>query len=99
MNAYEAADFIEECQLEAAVGELTPERLSHLDSLLPGWRDIDAETMRTEAWMEELNIGYSSSVESAGSWLLEQQRRARDGKMSAATRARLDEKLPGWLTA
>lgn len=99
MNAYEAADFIEECQLEAAVGEMSAEQLSYLDEMVPEWRDVDTEAMRTEAWMVELEIGYSSSVESAGSWLLQQQKLARSGNMSAEQRARLDAKLPGWLTA
>ncbi len=99
MNAYEAAAFIEESQLEAAVGELSPEQLSFLDELLPDWREVDAEAMRTEAWMEELEIGYSSSVESAGTWLRRQQELACSGALPGEQRTRLDEALPGWLMA
>lgn len=99
MNAYEAADFIEECQLEDAVGELSPQQIAHLDQILPDWRDVDADAMRTEAWLEELNVGYSSSEESAGAWLGRQQQHARTGALPAAQRAKLDEALPGWLIA
>ncbi|WP_136042440.1 MULTISPECIES: hypothetical protein [unclassified Microbacterium] len=99
MNAYEAADFIEECQLEDAVGELSPDQIAYLDEILPDWRDVDAEAMRTEVWLEELNIGYSSSVESATTWLGTQQRLARSGALPAAQRVRLDAALPGWLMA
>lgn len=99
MNAYEAADFIEECQLEDAVGALSPEQIASLDKTLPYWREVDAEAMRSEAWLEELNVGYSSSEESATSWLHEQQRRARTGALSADQRSKLDEALPGWLMA
>ncbi|MFJ4225406.1 hypothetical protein [Microbacterium sp. NPDC089695] len=99
MNAYEAADFIEECQLEDAVGELSPQQVAYLDKTLPDWRDVDAEAMRTEAWLQELNVGYSSSKESATTWLQRQQQRARAGALPRERRAKLDEALPGWLTA
>ncbi|MGI0522131.1 hypothetical protein ABY45_16290 [Microbacterium maritypicum] len=99
MNAYEAADFIEECQLESAVGELSAEQLSFLDATLPDWRDIDVEAMRNEAWLEELNIGYSSSTERATTWLRRQQTLARAGSLPTKQRARLDDALPGWLMA
>lgn len=99
MNAYEVADFIEECQLEHAVGELSPQQVAYLDKILPHWRDVDAEAMRTEAWLEELNVGYSSSGESATTWLQKQQQHARTGALPADQRAKLDEALPGWLMA
>lgn len=99
MNAHEAADFIEECQLEDAVGELSPQQVAVLEQILPDWRDVDAEAMRTEAWLEELNVGYASSEESAGSWLQRQQRLARTGALPADQRAKLDQALPGWLMA
>lgn len=99
MDAYEAADFIEECQLEDAVGELSPRQIADLDQILPGWRDVNAEAMRTEAWLEELNVGYASAEESAGAWLQRQQEYARTGALPADKRAQLDKALPGWLMA
>lgn len=97
MNAWEAADFLEENQLEAAVGELSAERAAFLEEVWPGWRDVNVEAMRNAAWLEELDVGYDPNERTAGDWLRAQQEQARAGTMATAQRARLDQAMSGWL--
>lgn len=99
MNGWEAAAFLEENQLEAAVGKRSPERDAYLEELWPGWRDVDVEVIRNAAWLEDLDVGYDSREQSPGRWFQEQQDRARAGLLPAVQRARLDEAMPGWLFA
>ena len=99
MNAYRAADFIEQCQRDDAVGALLQEQIDYLNRSLPGWRNVDVEAMRTEAWLEGLSVGYELSVQSAPRWLQNQQQQAQRGTLPAEQCRRLNTALPGWLTA